>query len=265
MIRVEQVFKTFGGKPVLQGVDLTIPDGQALTIIGRSGCGKSVLLKHLIGLIEPDRGRVVVDGKDLTGLRYDELADVRRQFGMLFQMAALFDSMTVGENVGLALREHTRLSSADIAARVAEKLALVGLPGIEGLKPASLSGGMRKRVGLARAIAMEPRYVLYDEPTTGLDPVTADAINVLIRDLQQKLGITSIVVTHDMKSAEYVSDRLCMLHEGRIIFDGTFAEVQATPDPIVRQFITGSSHGPLTDDAPAPVVTGRRGPARGKG
>jgi phospholipid/cholesterol/gamma-HCH transport system ATP-binding protein len=250
VIRCEGVWKRFGPKEVLRGVDLEIPDGQAITIIGRSGTGKSILLKHLIGLILPDQGKVVVDGKDLTLLEYDELSDVRRSFGMLFQMAALFDSMTVGENVGLALREHTKLPKPEIARRVAEKLEMVGLPGIEELKPASLSGGMRKRVGLARAIAMEPRYVLYDEPTTGLDPVTADAINVLIKDLQRKLGITSVVVTHDMKSAEYVSDRICMLHEGRIIFDGSFDDIRACPDPIVQQFITGSSHGPLTDDAP---------------
>jgi phospholipid/cholesterol/gamma-HCH transport system ATP-binding protein len=250
VIRCEGIWKRFGAKEVLRGVDLDIPDGQAITIIGRSGTGKSILLKHLIGLILPDQGKVVVDGKDLTLLEYDELSDVRRSFGMLFQMAALFDSMTVGENVGLALREHTKLPKSEIARRVAEKLEMVGLPGIEELKPASLSGGMRKRVGLARAIAMEPRYVLYDEPTTGLDPVTADAINVLIKDLQRKLGITSVVVTHDMKSAEYVSDRICMLHEGRIIFDGSFDDIRACPDPIVQQFITGSSHGPLTDDAP---------------
>ncbi|HEX7878021.1 MAG TPA: ABC transporter ATP-binding protein [Candidatus Eisenbacteria bacterium] len=256
MIRCEGLWKRFGAKEVLRGVDLEIPDGQALTIIGRSGTGKSVLLKHIIGLIPPDKGRVLVDGQDLSVLKYDELNDVRRRFGMLFQMAALFDSMTVGENVGLGLREHTKMPEAEVKARVAEKLAMVGLSGIEDLKPASLSGGMRKRVGLARAIAMEPRCVLYDEPTTGLDPVTADTINVLIKDLQQKLGITSIVVTHDMKSAAYVSDRIAMLHEGHLIFDGTFEEIEASPDPIVQQFITGSSHGPLTDEAP--VVTARR-------
>ncbi len=244
------VWKSFGSKVVLSGVDLTIRDGEALTIIGRSGSGKSVILKHLIGLIEPDRGTVIVDGKDLSRLPYDELAEVRRSFGMLFQMAALFDSMTVGENVGLGLKEHTKMKRAEIAAVVAEKLGMVGLSGIEEMKPASLSGGMRKRVGLARAVAMQPRYVLYDEPTTGLDPVTSDSINVLIRDLQEKLGITSIIVTHDMKSAEYISDRICMLHDGNIIFDGTFEEVKTTPDPIVRQFITGSSHGPLTDGLP---------------
>jgi len=250
VIEVRDLWKQFGSKPVLRGVSLTIPDGEALTILGRSGGGKSVLLKHLIGLTRPDKGQVLVDGADITVMNHDQLAEVRHKFGMLFQGAALFDSMTVGENVGLGLREHTKMKPADIAARVQELLGMVGLPGIEALKPASLSGGMRKRVGLARAIAMKPRYVLYDEPTTGLDPVTADAINVLIRGLQQQLGLTSIVVTHDMKSAEYVSDRLCMLHEGNIIFDGTFADIQASPDPIVRQFITGSSQGPLTDDAP---------------
>jgi phospholipid/cholesterol/gamma-HCH transport system ATP-binding protein len=258
VIRVEDVWKRFGPKLVLAGVDLDIPDGQALAIIGRSGCGKSVLLKHLIGLIKPDSGRIIVDGKDLTHLTYDELSEVRRHFGMLFQMAALFDSMTVGGNIGLPLREHTRLTRKEIEARVEDRLRMVGLSGIQSMKPASLSGGMRKRVGLARAIAMEPRYVLYDEPTTGLDPVTADAINVLIRDLQQKLGITSIVVTHDMRSAEYVSDRVCMLHEGKLIFDGTFEDIKACPDPFVQQFITGSSLGPMTDDDPVPAGAGRR-------
>lgn len=256
MIEVEGLWKRFGTKDVLCGVDLAIPDGQALTILGRSGGGKSVLLRHLIGLTKPDRGRVVVDGQDIGQLTRDQLSEVRMKFGMLFQMAALFDSMTVGENIGLGLREHTKMKPAEIAARVQERLEMVGLPGIEALKPASLSGGMRKRVGLARAIAMEPRYVLYDEPTTGLDPVTADAINVLIRDLQVRLGITSIVVTHDMKSAEFVSDRLCMLHEGKLIFDGTFEEIRMSPDPIVQQFITGSSHGPLTDVA-LPPPSGR--------
>jgi len=256
VIQCEGLWKRFGAKEVLRGVDLTIPDGQAVTIIGRSGCGKSVLLKHIIGLIPPDRGRVLVDGQDLSTLPYDELNLVRRRFGMLFQMAALFDSMTVGENVGLALREHTKLSREDVATRVAEKLAMVGLSGLEDLKPSSLSGGMRKRVGLARAIAMEPGCVLYDEPTTGLDPITSDTINILIRSLQQKLGITSIVVTHDMKSAAFVSERICMLHEGHLIFDGSFEEIEASPDPRVQQFITGSSHGPLTDEAP--VVISRK-------
>lgn len=258
MIQCEGLWKRFGTKEVLRGVDLSIPDGQALTIIGRSGCGKSVLLKHIIGLIPPDRGRVLVDNQDLASLPYDELNLVRRRFGMLFQMAALFDSMTVGDNVGLALKEHTKLSRDEIASRVAEKLAMVGLSGLESLKPSSLSGGMRKRVGLARAIAMEPACVLYDEPTTGLDPVTSDTINVLIKSLQQKLGITSIVVTHDMKSAAYVSDRICMLHEGHLIFDGSFEEIEASPDPRVQQFITGSSHGPLTDDAPVVITRKHR-------
>jgi phospholipid/cholesterol/gamma-HCH transport system ATP-binding protein len=258
MIQVEDLWKSFGAKHVLKGVNLEIPDGQSITIIGRSGSGKSILLKHLIGLIRPDRGRVLVDGKDLGELPYDELAEVRRQFGMLFQMAALFDSMTVGENVGLGLREHTRMPEEEIEEVVRDVLATVGLKDIEDLKPASLSGGMRKRVGLARAIAMKPRYILYDEPTTGLDPVTADSINVLIREIQNQMGTTSIVVTHDMKSAEYVSDRICMLHDGQINFDGTFDENKASPDPIVQQFITGSSHGPLTDEAPTAAPRRRR-------
>jgi phospholipid/cholesterol/gamma-HCH transport system ATP-binding protein len=263
MIELRGLWKSFGPKEVLRGVDLTIMDGQATTIIGRSGSGKSVILKHIIGLVRPDRGEVLVDGKDLARLNYEELSEVRRRFGMLFQMAALFDSMTVGENIGLGLKEHTSMKPGEISTRVEERLKMVGLPGIQELKPSSLSGGMRKRVGLARAIAMDPHYVLYDEPTTGLDPVTADAINVLIRDLQEQLGITSIVVTHDMKSAEYVSDRVCMLHDGMIVFDGTFDEIKASPDPIVQQFITGSSHGPLTDNA-AVNATELRGTGRGK-
>jgi phospholipid/cholesterol/gamma-HCH transport system ATP-binding protein len=265
VIRMEGVWKNLGGKPVLAGVDLVIPDGQALTIVGRSGSGKSVILKHLIGLLRPDRGRIFVDDKDLGALDYNELCRVRRRFGMLFQMAALFDSMTVGENVGLGFREHTTMKEDEIRTIVEERLRMVGLPGIQELKPASLSGGMRKRVGLARAIAMEPHYVLYDEPTTGLDPVTADSINVLIRDLQHQLGITSIVVTHDMKSAEYVSDRVCMIHDGQFIFDGTFDEIKAWPDPIVQQFITGSSHGPLTDEAPTGPAARRRAAWPGSG
>jgi phospholipid/cholesterol/gamma-HCH transport system ATP-binding protein len=246
MIEIHELHKRFGPHQVLAGVDLTIRTGECIVILGRSGSGKSVLLKHIIGLMKPDRGRIVADGREVNRLSYDELAELRKRFGMLFQGAALFDSMTVGENVGLALAEHTNLSPEEIARSVQEKLALVHLFGVEDKKPADLSGGMRKRVGLARAIVMDPDYILYDEPTTGLDPVTAQQINMLIRELQEKLNVTSIVVTHDLQSAYYVGDRLCLLHEGKIRFDGTPEETEQTTDPVVHQFIRAEAEGPLT-------------------
>lgn len=251
MIEIRNLTKHFGGTRVLDGLDLDIPSGQCTVILGRSGCGKSVLLKHVIGLLKPDSGSIRVDTAEITALSYDELAGLRRRFGMLFQMAALFDSMTVGENVGLALREHTRKSEPEIRRICEEKLQLVGLAGIQDMKPAALSGGMRKRVGLARAIAMEPDYVLYDEPTTGLDPITAEQINLLIHGLQRRLHITSIAVTHDMKSAYTIGDRLCLLHAGKIRFIGTPDEIRSTDDAVVQQFIHGAATGPLTDEIAA--------------
>jgi len=224
---------------VLDGLDLDVPDGQCLVVLGRSGTGKSVLLKLLIGLLKPDAGSIQVDGVEVVGARYEELAALRKRIGMLFQMAALFDSMSVGENVGLALREHTQKSDAEVRAIVHEKLSLVGLDGVEAKRPSDLSGGMRKRVGLARAIAMEPNYVLYDEPTTGLDPITSGEINELIRDLKGKLRVTSIVVTHDMQSAFFVGDRFCLLHQGRVRFDGTADDLRRSDDEMVRRFIAG--------------------------
>ncbi len=214
-------------------------------VIGRSGTGKSVLLKHVIGLLVADRGTVRVNGEDVAALGEADLLTVREQMGMLFQGGALFDSMTVGENVGLALREHTPLPESQIEILVAEKLALVGLSGLEEQRPSSLSGGMKKRAALARALAMNPKIMLYDEPTTGLDPITADVINRLVRRLQERLGMTSIAVTHDMRSAYHIADRIAMLHEGRMHAIGTPAEIQATRDPALRQFIEGSSEGPL--------------------
>jgi phospholipid/cholesterol/gamma-HCH transport system ATP-binding protein len=246
MIEIKDVHKSFGDLAVLSGVNLTIRTGENLVVLGRSGSGKSVLLKLIIGLLKPDAGAISVDGQLVTGMGYNDLSRLRKRFGMLFQMAALFDSMTVDENVGLALREHSARSNGEISAIVTEKLSMVHLDGIESKKPADLSGGMRKRVGLARAIAMDPDYILYDEPTTGLDPVTAQQINVLIRELQGKLNVTSIVVTHDMQSAYYVGDRLCLLYEGRIRFDGTPDEIRASTDPVVRQFINAEADGPLT-------------------
>ena len=245
MIRIRGLKKRLGSKQVLDGLDLDVPTGETVVVMGRSGGGKSVLLKHIIGLITPDEGSIEVDGVEIAGLAEEDLNDVRKRFGMLFQGAALFDSMTVGENVGLALREHLRLREAEIRRRVTERLEWVGLKGVEGMKPASLSGGMRKRVGLARAIAMDPQYILYDEPTTGLDPILADAIDGLIRSLQSRLGVTSIVVTHDMTSAYKVADRMAMLDGGRIVFSGTPDEVRDTRDPLLRQFIEGSSQGPI--------------------
>ena len=251
MIQIRNLTKRFGSATILTGLDLDIPTGQCTVILGRSGCGKSVLLKHIIGLIRPDSGSIQIDAVEISSLKYDDLANLRRRFGMLFQMAALFDSMTVGENVGLALREHTKTSEADIRRICEAKLSLVGLAGIQDKKPSDLSGGMRKRVGLARAIAMDPDYVLYDEPTTGLDPITAEQINLLIQDLQRRLHITSVAVTHDMKSAYAIGDRLCLLHNGKIQFIGTPDEIRSTGDPIVQQFIHGAASGPLTDEVGA--------------
>lgn len=249
MIEIRDVHKHFGPKHVLRGTTLTIASGESVTIIGQSGCGKSVLLKHLVGLLLPDSGSVTVDGVNISHAKRRELYNVRKAFGVLFQSAALFDSMTVEENVSLGLRHHTRMGPADIAARVQECLSLVRMDGTQKLKPSELSGGMRKRVGLARAIAMRPQYILYDEPTTGLDPITADSINELIMDLNRELNVTTVVVTHDMVSAYKVSDRIVMLHEGQVIFSGTPEETQNASLDIVRRFVTGES------DDPRKVVT----------
>ncbi|MBI4363866.1 MAG: ATP-binding cassette domain-containing protein [Candidatus Latescibacteria bacterium] len=244
-IEIEGVWKRLGRNEVLRGVDLAVRRGESVVIIGRSGTGKSVLLKHVVGLMDPDRGSVRVDGMDVPSLSISELLELRRRIGMLFQGGALFDSMSVGENVGLALREHTPMSESQIELVVREKLSLVGLEGSESLRPSSLSGGMKKRAALARALALNPEIMLYDEPTTGLDPITADLINRLIRKLQERLGITSISVTHDMRSAYHIADRIAMLHEGRIHAVGAPAEIQSTRDPALRQFIEGSAEGPL--------------------
>jgi phospholipid/cholesterol/gamma-HCH transport system ATP-binding protein len=245
MIRIRGLRKKLGSKQVLDGVDLDVQTGETIVVMGRSGTGKSVLLKHVIGLMSPDAGSIEVDGTDIVGLREGGLNEIRKRFGMLFQGAALFDSMTVGENVGLAFVEHLRLPKPEVRRRVAERLEWVGLSGVEAVKPASLSGGMRKRVGLARAIAMDPQYILYDEPTTGLDPILSDSISELIRSLQHRLGVTSIVVTHDMRAAYKVADRMAMLDSGRIVFTGTPEEARQARDPLVRQFIEGSSEGPV--------------------
>ncbi|MCB4791707.1 MAG: ABC transporter ATP-binding protein [Elusimicrobia bacterium] len=248
MIKVKGVYKSFGKNNVLRGVDLDIHDAETLTIIGGSGCGKSVLLKNIIGLIKPDKGSIQVDNKEITGLNEDDLLEVQKKFGYLFQAAALFDSLTVGENVGFGLKNLSSLSDSLIETRVQECLALVGLKGIEHLKPAEISGGMKKRVGLARAIAHEPKYILYDEPTTGLDPIMADVINDLIIHLQKEIKVTSIVVTHDMKSAYKVSNRIAMLYQGKIVDSGTPDQIKNTNDAIVHQFVEGLSKGPITLD-----------------
>jgi phospholipid/cholesterol/gamma-HCH transport system ATP-binding protein len=245
VIRIRGLKKRLSSRPVLDGVDLDVPDGETVVVMGPSGTGKSVLLKHIVGLMTPDEGSIEVDGEDVVNMKEADLDRVRQRFGMLFQGAALFDSLTVGENVGLGLREHTSMGGTAIRARVAERLEWVGLEDIQNQKPASLSGGMRKRVGLARAIAMDPQFILYDEPTTGLDPIMADAIDQLIRSLQKRMGVTSVVVTHDIPSAYKVADRIAMLYQGRMVFQGTPDEVRNTKDPLVRQFIDGSSQGPI--------------------
>jgi phospholipid/cholesterol/gamma-HCH transport system ATP-binding protein len=245
MISIRDLHKRFGPLEVLTGVDLEIGSGESLVILGRSGCGKSVLLKLITGLIRPDHGSVLFEGEDITKFNRQKLFDMRRHFGMLFQGAALFDSMTVGENVGLPLVKHGRKSDEEIREIVLEKIRLVGLTDAFDSYPAALSGGMKKRVGLARAVVMEPQVVLYDEPTTGLDPIMADVINSMIRELQHELDITSVVVTHDINSAYKVGDRMTMLHEGKIIFSGTPEETRETDNEIVRQFIEGRAEGPI--------------------
>lgn len=247
MVQVKKAVKAFRGHIILDSLDLEIEKGETLVIIGRSGCGKSVLLKHLIGLLRPDQGEVLIDGQNIGAMTYAQMSALRLRFGMLFQASALFDSMTVGENVGFNLIEHTALSRQAIAERVEEALEMVGLKGIQSLKPSELSGGMKKRVALARAICMRPEILLYDEPTTGLDPIMADAINDLIVRFHDKLKVTSVVVTHDMVSVYKIATRVAMMYQGKIIFVGTPAEIKNTTNPIVKQFITGSAMGPMTD------------------
>ncbi|MEI7823433.1 MAG: ABC transporter ATP-binding protein [Verrucomicrobiota bacterium] len=241
MIEVRKLSKSFDGRPVLHEVDLTVKEGKTLVVLGRSGCGKSVVLKHLIGLMKPDSGEVLVDGEDIIGLPERRLTAVRRKIGMLFQSAALFDSMSVEGNLAFPLREQGMKDEKEIDARVAEALDMVELAGEQLKMPADLSGGMRKRVGLARTIVGRPRCVLYDEPTTGLDPITSDSINHLIRRLQRRLGVTSIVVTHDMKTAFHCADRVALLHEGHVHFDGSVEELKASTDPVITDFIVGRS------------------------
>ena len=238
MIEFQDLRKAFDGRPVLEGFTLRVQDGETTVIIGYSGTGKSVALKHVVGLLQADAGDVIVDGRAVSTLDRAALTALRREIGFVFQFAALFDSMSVFDNVALGLRRRD-LSDDEIAARVREALALVDLTGAEERYPAELSGGMRKRVGIARAIALRPRYILYDEPTTGLDPVTSAVIDQLMVRTREHLRVTGIVVTHDMRSAYTVGDRIAMLYEGRIRQVGTVAQIQETEDPVVRQFIEG--------------------------
>jgi phospholipid/cholesterol/gamma-HCH transport system ATP-binding protein len=239
MIRLVDVHKSFGSKVVLQGFTLDVDEGETMVIIGYSGSGKSVAIKHIVGLLDPDSGTVFVDNKEVPTLSRPELYDLRSKVGYVFQFAALFDSMSIGDNVAMGLRKEHVMSEPEIKSRVSESLALVDLPGVESKMPAELSGGMRKRVGIARAIARRPKYILYDEPTTGLDPVTSAVIDQLMVRTREKLGVTSIVITHDMRSAYTVGSRIAMLYEGKVRQVGTVEEIRHTTDPIVCQFIEG--------------------------
>ena len=239
MIEVRNLKKSFGANTVLDGVSFRIENAESVAIIGRSGGGKSVLLKHLVGLLQPDSGEILIDGENIRPLNERQLLRVRRKFGMVFQGAALFDSMTVAENVGFAFRRHKNLTAGEITKRVAAALEMVDLPGTENRKPAELSGGMRKRVGLARAIIYEPQIVLYDEPTTGLDPIVSDSIDKLMMRVHAHLKVTTVVVTHDMRTARRVGQRVLMLHEKKIYANAVPEQFFASSDPVVRQFVDG--------------------------
>jgi phospholipid/cholesterol/gamma-HCH transport system ATP-binding protein len=245
MIRILELYKSFKKKQVHRGVSLEIKPGETVTVIGGSGTGKSVLLKQIVGLMKPDRGQILINGQNITRMNEEQLHQVQKMIGYVFQEAALFDSLTVAENVGFGLRNLTQASESEIEKITKEKLALVGLTNIEDLKPAQLSGGMKKRVGIARAMAVNPKILLYDEPTTGLDPVMSDVISELILKLK-KTGMTAIAVTHDMRSAYKISDRIAMLYEGRILEIGTPDQIKNSKNPIIQQFIQGSSQGPIS-------------------
>lgn len=246
MIELIGVKKSFGANHVLRGVNLKIESAESMVVIGGSGTGKSVILKHIIGLIRPDSGKIVIDGENISELPERELNEFRKRFGMLFQGAALFDSLSVWENVGFGLKEHRNLADSEVREIAREKLRMVGLKGIEDRMPADLSGGMKKRVGLARAIAMDPQIILYDEPTTGLDPIMSDVINNLIREMNQQLSVTSVTITHDMKSAYKIADKIAMLYQGEILEVGTPEEIRESANPVIQQFINGSAVGPIS-------------------
>lgn len=248
MIELKNIHKAFGPKKVLRGFSLTVNEGETMVIIGYSGTGKSVAIKHIVGLLEPDEGEVWVDGLHVGALSRKDLYALRGRIGYVFQFAALFDSMTIGENVAMGLRKQGELTEQEIATRVNEALNLVDLPDVQNRMPSELSGGMRKRVGIARAIALRPKYILYDEPTTGLDPVTSATIDNLMVRMREQLGVTGIVITHDMRSAYTVGTRIAMLYEGRLHAVGTVDEIQHSTDPLVRQFVEGRAT--LDDDEP---------------
>ncbi len=245
IIKVSNLVKRFGDRAVLDGINVEIPEGQITVIMGGSGCGKSTFLRHLIGLYQPDQGEIMIDGQNIVGLAEKPMNAVKRKFGMLFQGSALFNSMTVGENVALPVREHTDLSDEIIQIIVKVKLELVGLTGFENFMPHQISGGMKKRVALARAIALDPKIVFYDEPGAGLDPITASMIDQLILDLSRKLKITSVVVSHEMKSAFRIADQIIMLHRGKVLEFGTGKHIQASKNPYVQQFIKGEPEGTI--------------------
>ncbi len=249
MISLRDVHKAFGEKKVLQGFSLEVPEGETMVIIGYSGSGKSVAIKHVVGLLEPDKGTVFVDDLEVPALSRQELYELRSKIGYVFQFAALFDSMTIGDNVAMGLRKQGMLNATGIRERVAQALDLVDLPNVEDRYPAELSGGMRKRVGLARAIALRPKYILYDEPTTGLDPVTSAVIDELMIRMRDKLGVTSVVITHDMKSAYRVGTRIAMLYEGKVRQCGSVDEIRLSNDPVVRQFVEGRADIDLSEVA----------------
>jgi phospholipid/cholesterol/gamma-HCH transport system ATP-binding protein len=238
MIDVQDVWKSFAGFPVLKGVNLQIPEGNTVVILGASGSGKTVLMKHIMGLFKPDRGRVMVDGEDISAMGRQDLAVFRQRMGMVFQSSALFDSMTVGDNVAFPLREHNAgLTEDQIQQKVKEKLAVVELFDVERKFPSELSGGMRKRVGLARAIVRDPKIVLYDEPTTGLDPLTTESVDEMIIHARERLSVTSVVISHDIGSAFHIADRIAVINEGRIVEEGTPAEVRKTKEPFTQHFL----------------------------
>lgn len=242
IIELRDVHTAFNGQKVHSGINLCIKEGEIMSLIGSSGVGKSVLLKELIGILKPDKGEIIVMGKNIVPLKEEELIKIRRNIGILFQGSALFDSLTVYENIAYPLREHAKLKEKEIEEKVREKLNLVGLEGVEQKLPDELSGGMKKRVGLARAIAVEPKIILYDEPTTGIDPINADRINELILDLQNKLGTTTLIVTHDLHCVKKVTNRLAMLSEGKIITEGTWDDLENSEIKVIRDFIAGSRY-----------------------
>jgi len=245
VIEIKNLIKTFGDRTVLDGINIAVPTGKITVVMGGSGCGKSTLLRHIIGLYSPDQGEIWIDDENIVGMEEKEMNHVRRKFGMLFQGSALFNSMTVGENVALPLREHTDLSEEIIQIIVKVKLELVGLTGFENFMPYQISGGMKKRVALARAIALDPKIVFYDEPGAGLDPITASMIDQLMLDLSHKLKITSVIVTHEMKSAFRIADQMIILHKGKVLQVGTADEIKNSKNPYVQQFINGEPEGAI--------------------